>query len=266
MNSASSGNNQVNLEVNDTDDSSMSEWAQAHSSFPPFVMNSPLTSSDSFSALNIPFQIESHFNDQDNLRMWSPPDDQILSGSTDSDTSVNYRDKNQPCVTNTHITTSLASSQTRVIVIGPSNGSPPITDKKWMPQSPESSRFFRDVRGHSDIPTHYSGFDNLDKFVSSDASPNAIAVTHGSPLDLSFPVKDSRAECHDSAGSAGLGLGIAQGQRRGSLGEHPSIAYIAAPIGSPSLRSTSYLTSTSAKSCLDLLTQERQILDPVSEV
>ena len=263
---ASSGINPANLEVNDTEDSPKIVWAPAHSTSPSFPMTSPFTSEDSFSALNTHFQVQNHFNELDNARMWGPPNDQILSGSTDSDISGNYRDVKQPCVNNTNTFTELGASRSKIIVTVPMNGSPLVTDKKWMPQSPETSRFFRDVSSSSDIPSHFTGLDCLEKHISSDASPNAIAVIHGSPLDLSFPVKDCRADSHESVGSASLGLGIAQGQRRGSLGENSSVAYITAPIGSPNLRSVSNPMSTSAKSCFDVLTQERQIFEPVTEV
>ena len=260
---ASSGIDSANLEVNDTEDKSKIAWAPVFSSSPSFQMTSPFTSDDSFSAVNTHFQVKNHLNELDNNRMWRPPNDQILSGSTDSDISGNYRDVNQPCVNNTNTFSDLAASRSKIIVTGTTNGSPLVIDKKWMPQSPETSRFFRDVSCHSEVPSHFTGLDCLDKHIPSDASPNAIAVFHGSPLDLSFPVKDCRGDSHESTGSANIGLGIAQGQRRGSLGENSSVAYITAPIGSPSLRST---ICNSAKSCFDVLTQERQIFEPVIEV
>lgn len=247
------------------EDSTRSEWAPPES--PTFLMTSPFASTDSFNALNNKTQMKRNFSDPDNARLWSPPDDKIFSGSTDSDTSISYRDLNQPCVTNTHVLPSPLSHVAHVAPCLPI-GSPSVTEKKWMPQSPESSRFFNAATGQKDSIHLAHSLDNLDNRLTFESSPNAVAVTHGSPLDLSFPVKDTRSgsDCFDTLTCPNLGLGIAQGQRRGSHGDHPVTAYTPYPHSLPGQRFAAEGPSASAKSCFDLLTQERQGFDSLNEV
>lgn len=208
------------------------------------------------------FQSKNGSNDPENKRMWSPQDDKIFSGSTDSDTSGSYRDVHQPCVTNSHLhsqSSALPSPQSQSGLPARCTDSPTNVDRKWAPQSPNSSRFFTESATNRDIPGNFFGLENLEKR-TSDSSPNAIAVAHGSPLDLSFPVKDNRSDFYESSGPSSVGLGIAQGQRRGSHGDYPSVAF--SPMGSPSRKFAHEgilnSTSTPSKGLFDVSQRERQ--------
>lgn len=174
----------------------------------------------------------SSLEDTEKPRLWSPQDDKIFTESADSDMSESFRDLSNGSISHsvsesplTHIITSPRRGS-----LGSYSGSPIITDKKWHPQSPESSRFFSggpgDIPRDIPSPSYSSAFESLDRSggerFASERSPNAVAVMHSSPLDLSFPVKDSRvsSHAHDFNGSLalGLGLGIAQ-EKRGMKNE-----------------------------------------------
>ena len=279
MQSGSIVSDTVLTDINCYEDSAATEWGPPKSSSPAFLITSPFASNDSFSAANNTHQTKANDGDLDNLNMWSPAEDKIYSGSTDSDTSGSFRDLHQPFVTNTHIPQVVASNSTSACnTSGPPTqmGSPIITEKKWMPQSPESSRYFNNAKGRNSISDAFSLTENSELNSVVDSSPNAVAVTHGSPLDLSFPVKDIRIESHDSVGFPSLGLGIAQGQRRGSHGdyshtEYSSASYLnaPAPIGSPNIftrEGTHTNGTTSVRNCLDLLTHEHLGFESLNEV
>jgi hypothetical protein len=247
-------------ETNGIDGDHASLWTPLQSTSPTFLMSSPFDSINTFTGMSKQFQTKNSFSDPENKRMWSPQDDKIFSGSTDSDTSGSYRDVNQPCVTNSHLQSSsaLPSPQSQSGLPARCTDSPTNVDRKWAPQSPNSSRFFTESTNR-DIPGNLYGLENLEKR-TSDSSPNAIAVAHGSPLDLSFPVKDSRADSYESAGPTSVGLGIAHSQRRGSHGDHPNVAF--SPMGSP-LRKFAHngilnSSSTPSKGLFDDLQHVRQ--------
>jgi hypothetical protein len=168
---------------------------------------------------------QSSLEDTENPRLWSPQDDRIFSESADSDISESFRDLNNGSVLSNSVSESPLShimTSPRRGSHGSYNSSPIVADKKWHPQSPESSRFFSggpDIPRENPSPSYSSAFESLDRSGGeryvAERSPNAVAVMHSSPLDLSFPVKDSRVSNHDSNGSLalGLGLGIAQEKR-----------------------------------------------------
>ena len=206
-------------ETKSRDGSPGTRWNPPKSTLSTFSTPSPFDSNESYSTGSSQFQVKKSFNEAELSRMWSPQDDKIFCGSTDSDNSGSYRDGRQPGMGNSLGASAAQSPQSMSGMPARHTESPTNLDRKWVSQNLEISRFFTDGSGYTDATSPYFGVDVSDKR-PPDSSPNAIAVVHGSPLDLSYPVKDSRADNYESSASMNVGLGIAQGQRRGSHGDH----------------------------------------------
>lgn len=246
-------------ETKSRDGSPGTHWNPPKSTLTTFSTPSPFDSNESYNMTNNQFQVKKSFNDAELSRMWSPQDDKIFCGSTDSDNSGSYRDGRQPGMGNSLGPSATQSPQSLSGMPTRHSESPTNIDRKWTSQSHEISRFFTDGSGYTDAPGAYFGLEVSDKR-PPDSSPNAIAVVHGSPLDLSYPVKDSRSDSYEAIAPINVGLGIAQGQRRGSHGDHQLAALL--PMASQGrifpTEGSLAPSSTSAKGLFEVLQSDRQ--------
>lgn len=266
MQSGGAENDASVLSIDTTDVRQPSRWESLLSIPSAFLSSLPVDSNDSYGNKTNPLQSKKTPFDSEKLRLWSPQNDLVFSGSTDSDNSGSYREPLQLSISNMH--DPLQVSPLPPIVTSARRIESPIdSENKWAPQSPESSRFFANNPESRELPNHYFGLETTDKR-PPDSSPNAVAVAHSSPLDLSFPVRDSRSELGESSISTSVGLGIAQVQRRLSHGDHSLVAF--SPKGSPGkvLLSNNGMNFSSppARGIYDSLQQERHQSRSQSEV